>query len=407
MSNRLIVLFVIVFTVFNIHNSQAQNVDVDLGGNNDQVGFYIINSDNDTIFTCKANGRIGIGVKSPTNILNVVSPTGGEGISVVNSAGDSRILLSIAGGDWGFMELHDEDGYRAYMRANGISLSNGSEYFTIDESGGFFQSNTSTGKGVHGSATATGEITNYGGYFETAGSEGQGVYGVHTSSGNFGYLGSKFIGVYGKGNTGILGTGVIGVSGVHDNGNRGDLGNLQYGVRATAMAVGAAGIYAKGGSGGFAGEFDGPIKCEYLEIVGGSDIAEPFDIVTANEIKPGMVMSIDNDNPGKLKISSHAYDRCVAGIVSGAGGIQPGMVMSQTGSIADGEMPITLTGRVYCWAEADNNPIEPGDLLTTSDIPGFAMKVTDHIKAHGAIIGKSMGTLEKGRGLILVLVTLH
>jgi hypothetical protein len=66
-----------------------------------------------------------------------------------------------------------------------------------------------------------------------------------------------------------------------------------------------------------------------------------------------------------------------------------------------------LTGRVYCWANASYGPIEPGDLLTTSDTPGHAMKVTDHAKAQGAIIGKAMTELKQGKGLVLVLVTLQ
>jgi hypothetical protein len=35
------------------------------------------------------------------------------------------------------------------------------------------------------------------------------------------------------------------------------------------------------------------------------------------------------------------------------------------------------------------------------------MKVTDHGKAQGAILGKAMTTLDSGRGLVLVLVTLQ
>ena len=148
------------------------------------------------------------------------------------------------------------------------------------------------------------------------------------------------------------------------------------------------------------------IFTEVLEITGGSDIAEPFDINGSN-IKEGMVLSIDSANPGKLKISEKAYDRCVAGIVSGAGGINAGMIMGQEGSVADGNIPVALTGRVYCHANASNGAIQPGDLLTTSDIPGYAMKVSDHEKAQGAIIGKAMTALENGEGLVLVLVSLQ
>jgi hypothetical protein len=46
-------------------------------------------------------------------------------------------------------------------------------------------------------------------------------------------------------------------------------------------------------------------------------------------------------------------------------------------------------------------------LLTTSATPGHAMKVSNHAKAQGAILGKAMSGLEKGRGMVLVLVTLQ
>jgi hypothetical protein len=120
-----------------------------------------------------------------------------------------------------------------------------------------------------------------------------------------------------------------------------------------------------------------------------------------------MVVSIDPQNPGGLVVSNKAYDRRVACIISGAGGIQPGMLMSQSGSIAGGEHPVALTGRVYCWADASNSPIEPGDMLTTSTTSGYAMKVKDYTKAQGAAIGKAMTSLRDGKGLVLVLVMLQ
>ena len=40
-------------------------------------------------------------------------------------------------------------------------------------------------------------------------------------------------------------------------------------------------------------------------------------------------------------------------------------------------------------------------------MPGRAMKVTDHARAAGAILGKAMSTLQEGQGMVLVLVTLQ
>ena len=103
-------------------------------------------------------------------------------------------------------------------------------------------------------------------------------------------------------------------------------------------------------------------------------------------------------------VSQEPYDRKVAGVISGAGGVSPGMLMGQSGTVASGSQPVALSGRVYCLADASAHPIEPGDLLTTSSLPGHAMKVTDYAKAQGAIIGKAMTSLQEGKGLVLVLV---
>jgi hypothetical protein len=146
-----------------------------------------------------------------------------------------------------------------------------------------------------------------------------------------------------------------------------------------------------------------------LEITGGSDLSERFEVSAEDEqVKPGMVVCIDPESPGDLVVSKTTYDRTVAGIVSGAGGVKPGMLMGQEGTEAYGKHPVALSGRVYCWADASNSPIEPGDLLTTSNTPGHAMKVMDYEKAQGAILGKAMTRLESGeKELVLVLVALQ
>ncbi|GJQ57683.1 MAG: hypothetical protein D8M57_00395 [Candidatus Scalindua sp. AMX11] len=165
-------------------------------------------------------------------------------------------------------------------------------------------------------------------------------------------------------------------------------------------------------------DVDGTTRTKIIRITGGSDLSEQFDIGRPHNLKeyikngefkitPGMVACIDTKNPGKLLVSHKAYDRTVAGIISGAGGVRPGMLMGQTGTTADGEFPVALTGRVYCKADAMVAPIQPGDLLTTSDTPGHVMKVGDHDRAQGAIIGKAMSSLDKGKGLVLVLVSLQ
>jgi hypothetical protein len=144
-----------------------------------------------------------------------------------------------------------------------------------------------------------------------------------------------------------------------------------------------------------------------LEITGGGDVAEPFAVSDPVKPEPGMVMTIDREHPGELCLSAQAYDRTVAGIISGANGINPGLTLRQKDTVADGTHPVALSGRVYCWCDATYGDIQPGDLLTTSDTPGHAMTVTDFTRAHGATIGKAMTGLKEGKGLVLVLVSLQ
>ena len=144
--------------------------------------------------------------------------------------------------------------------------------------------------------------------------------------------------------------------------------------------------------------------------VTGSDVAEPYTIAAANDVQPapGIVVVIQPHTPGHLQVSQSAYDRKVAGIISGANGVRPGLVLRQPGTLADGNLPVASSGRVYCWCDADaNGPIEEGDQLTTSNTPGHAMRVSDYDKAHGSILGKAMSSLRSGKGMVLVLVTLQ
>ena len=141
-----------------------------------------------------------------------------------------------------------------------------------------------------------------------------------------------------------------------------------------------------------------------VELGTGLDYAEGFNVTDKTDIEPGTVLCIDPENPGNLKISSDAYDSKVAGIVAGANNLGSGISLG-TGSH---DFNVALAGRVYCNVDASEQSVEVGDLLTTSSLPGFAMKVVNKEKAQGAILGKAMESLAKGqKGQILVLVTLQ
>lgn len=150
---------------------------------------------------------------------------------------------------------------------------------------------------------------------------------------------------------------------------------------------------------------DGRASVRTLEITGGADLAEPF-AMSEEDVAPGSVVVIDALNPGKLRRSHSAYDKRVAGIVSGADGINPGISMIQEDMLEAGEN-VALSGRVYVKANNSAGDIEPGDLLTTSATPGEAMKASDHSRSQGAILGKAMTRLSESSGKVLVLVTLQ
>lgn len=149
------------------------------------------------------------------------------------------------------------------------------------------------------------------------------------------------------------------------------------------------------------------LECSSITVEGGSDIAEPFRITKAKQpVVPGDVVVIDDANPGQLTLTDRPYDTRVVGVVSGANGIHPGIQMQQRG-LLDGGKNVALTGRVYVHADTSNGAIKPGDMLTSSGTPGRAMKVTDHARAQGAILGKAMSALNAGSGVVLVVVTLQ
>jgi len=121
-------------------------------------------------------------------------------------------------------------------------------------------------------------------------------------------------------------------------------------------------------------------------------------------IEAGTVLSIDQNNPGKLKISDNEYDCKVAGIVAGANNLGSGVSLG-TGTH---DFNVALAGRVYCNVDATQEAIHAGDLLTTSELPGYAKKAVNYKKSQGAVLGKAMENLEKGKkDQILVLVTLQ
>ena len=214
--------------------------------------------------------------------------------------------------------------------------------------------------------------------------EGTGVQGFGLSTG-----------VFGENKTG---QGVVG-AGVWGNSTGGG-----FGVAGTSDAPGGAGVFGRGAR---AAVFEGDVEVTgdiRLTGPGSSDCAEDFDIADAPFVEPGTVMVLGE--AGMLHQSHQAYDKRVAGVISGAGDYKPGIVLDKQHSQPN-RKPISLLGKVYCKVDASYVPVEVGDLLTTSPTPGHAMKAEDPLKAFGAVIGKALRPLGKGQGLIPILIALQ
>ncbi len=134
------------------------------------------------------------------------------------------------------------------------------------------------------------------------------------------------------------------------------------------------------------------------------DCAEEFDVDPAAGVAAGAVVALTDD--GSLEVAEQPYDRRVAGVISGAGGLRPALLLGKDAR-ATGRWPIALSGKVFCQADASYSPIVVGDLLTTSQTAGHAMAARDFDRAFGAVLGKALAPLDAGTGLIPVLVALQ
>jgi hypothetical protein len=173
------------------------------------------------------------------------------------------------------------------------------------------------------------------------------------------------------------------------------------GAGVVGQSASGTGVFGKGNPAGF---FEGNITVTGDITLTGADCAEEFDVLEAVDVEPGTVMVLDQE--GALQPSQQAYDKRVAGVISGAGDYKPGIVLDKQQSSRN-RMPVALVGKVHCKVDAQYASIEVGDLLTTSDTPGHAMKADDPFKAFGSVIGKALRPLQAGQGLIPILIALQ
>ncbi len=140
--------------------------------------------------------------------------------------------------------------------------------------------------------------------------------------------------------------------------------------------------------------------------VAGSDFAEALPAAgTLDQFEPGDVLVISVDQPGAVMKSRGAFDTAVIGVYSTRPGILGADKDGMT-EVADDDIPVAIVGIVPVKVSAENGPIQPGDMLTTAAISGHAMFAGDD-PPQGSVVGKAMGVLTSGTGVIKMLVMLQ
>jgi len=337
--------------------------------NASQVATAVLQGDGISYFN---GGYLGIGTNSPTTNLTVKSSGYTHGV-YVNSSDDQLIFRVRQNSDEsGSIYVYDGSGVNTVLFSGA-----GNSYIN---SGRLGIGTTSPGAGLHivGDAFPNSFL-----YLQSDASEDAGIRLYESSTAKWHIFNNSTLG-----GLQIYNTAAQTVFFANQSGNVG-IGTTSPASRLDVMGN----VTIRNNSGDIA-----------VELGTGLDYAEGFDVTDKTGIEPGTVLCIDSENPGNLIMSSEEYDTKVAGIVAGANNLGTGISLG--GDIHD--FNVALAGRVYCNVDASSEAVAVGDLLTTSSVQGYAMKVKDSAQAQGAILGKAMQGLAKGeKGLILVLVTLQ
>jgi hypothetical protein len=120
-----------------------------------------------------------------------------------------------------------------------------------------------------------------------------------------------------------------------------------------------------------------------------ADLAEKYE--TEKELEAGTVVCFGGAK--EVEACAHENDHRVAGVIS----TDPAYMMNSNG---EGQY-VALTGRVPCKVVG---PIAKGDLLVSSEVEGHAKANND--AQPGRIIGKAVGSIDSGEGVIEVLVNM-
>jgi hypothetical protein len=318
----------------------------------------------------------------------VYGENGGAGIGVRGQSNDGMGVYGESATDIGVYG-YSPDGIGVDGFSETFYGMHGSSISSIGV-GGFTQSNRWTEAGVMG------QNNNAGPGVRGYSASGPGVYG----------LSSAGIGVYGR-------TGTGGASGYFSatNPSTATVVMVNQGTSSVLRLINGG---ASDGSGGghfieavnndgqdvqFRVTTSGTVETDGNYNTPAADFAEMLPAVAG--VEPGDVLVIGAD--GRLTRSTAPYQATVVGVYSTEPGFVGGRDMD--GNAAE-DVPLAIVGVVPVKVSAENGAIQPGDLLVASATPAHAMRAGDN-PPNGTVIGKALGSLAEGTGVIQMLVMLQ
>lgn len=188
------------------------------------------------------------------------------------------------------------------------------------------------------------------------------------------------------------------------------LGSGGIALHAVANSTDAAAVFSNTGSGDLIKAFAAAGNLRFrVSNVGNATADGTFtggradfeELLPVREpLAPGEVVVVTSD--GRLARSTEPYQPALLGVVS----TQPGFVGDAFRDFPpDTKVPLAVVGVVPVKVGDENGPIRPGDQLTSSSRPGVAMRAGRSVP--GAMLGKALGFLEQGEGVVPVLVLLR
>jgi hypothetical protein len=298
-----------------------------------------------------------LGISSQISVVPGLTPVS-YGVHGKSVAGDG-VRGETQGGSGVHGESQSGDGVHGGSQGgNGVSGSSASGVGVIGSSDGNIgvRGDTNKGTGVQGFTRAPDQVA---------------VFGMNDAPGT----------VVPAGLNHPAGSGVWGHSKVESG--SGVVGSIDPNLTNAAAVVGIGPT-----AGRFFGDVEvtGNLKVDHdIHVIGdvfldsaGKDVAERFEVDPALQSEPGTLMVVGEH--GSLVPSAVAYDKRAVGVVSGAGVLKPALTLGPSVSTVSTAV-IALVGTVFCRVAADETPIEVGDLLTSSNVPGHAMKASDRAGA--------------------------